>query len=543
MHQGTRAAHGHGARLVAAALAIAALLTGSLPAVAAPAAQPVIFGDGLLPPTGSSQPAGVVTIGCTVSSALGLATYQLLVDDAPLPTTLSGGGPWQLQASARLDAGPHTASVSVTDTAGQEGGWTWSFTVTGVAPATPTAAAPPSPTRPAGAAPTPAPPPAGASPTLQLLGPPADWLVPTGPQRIAVLFGSDRGFTARSVSLDGRPLTTQSEGAAAGHEALAALAPLTAGPHVIAADATDGAGRKASAQWTILASDPVGDGDVQIRPQAPAAGVTLPSGASVHLAARVESKADLRDTAILIDGRALPIQRGASPRTATVSADATGVAPGRHTVRVQATDSGGKSTAAAWDFYVGGPANPGERTLYAETGYSVSGPFRDYWNTLGPSALQVLGYPISGLLVERLNDGKAYTAQYFERVRLEWHPENRGSEFEVLYGLLGTTFHQPDPALAPAPPARAGERFFPETGHLVRGPFLQKWQSTGGLRAHGFPISEELQEVSPTDGRVYLVQYFQRARFEYHPENAGTPFDVLLGMLGRQLYTQRYPAP
>ena len=309
MHQGTRAAHGHGAQLVVAALAIAALIGGILPAAAAPAAQPVIFGDGLLPPTGSAQPAGVVTIGCTVSSALGLATYQLLVDDAPIPTTLSGGGPWQLQASARLDAGPHTASVSVTDTAGQEGGWTWSFTVTGVAPATPTTApAPP----PAGATPTPAPP-AGTSPTLQLLGPRADWLVPTGPQRIAVLFGSDRGFTARSVSLDGRPLTTQSEGAAAGHEALAAQAPLTAGPHVIAADAADRAGRKASAQWTVLASDPAGDGDLQIRPQAPAAGVTLPSGASVHLAARLESKADLRDTAILFDGRALPSQAGSRP--------------------------------------------------------------------------------------------------------------------------------------------------------------------------------------------------------------------------------------
>ena len=143
-------------------------------------------------------------------------------------------------------------------------------------------------------------------------------------------------------------------------------------------------------------------------------------------------------------------------------------------------------------------------------------------------------------MTEQLNDGKIYTVQYYERVRLEWHPENAGSEFEVLYGLLGTQFHAPDPAI-PQPPARAGERYFPETGHLVRGPFLQKWQTTGGLRVHGYPISKELQEVSPTDGRVYLVQYFQRARFEYHPENTGTQYEILLGMLGRQLYNQRYP--
>jgi hypothetical protein len=31
------------------------------------------------------------------------------------------------------------------------------------------------------------------------------------------------------------------------------------------------------------------------------------------------------------------------------------------------------------------------------------------------------------------------------------------------------------------------------------------------------------------------VQYFERNRFEYHAENAGTRYEVLLGLLGRQL--------
>ena len=44
----------------------------------------------------------------------------------------------------------------------------------------------------------------------------------------------------------------------------------------------------------------------------------------------------------------------------------------------------------------------------------------------------------------------------------------------------------------------------------------------------GYPISEPF--VDPTTG--YTIQYFERARFEYHPENAGTPYDVLLGLLG-----------
>src|SRR5207244_9299315 len=41
-----------------------------------------------------------------------------------------------------------------------------------------------------------------------------------------------------------------------------------------------------------------------------------------------------------------------------------------------------------------------------------------------------------------------------------------------------------------------------------------------------YPLSEEVSENGLT------VQYFERARFEWHPENAGTPYEVLLGRLG-----------
>ena len=45
----------------------------------------------------------------------------------------------------------------------------------------------------------------------------------------------------------------------------------------------------------------------------------------------------------------------------------------------------------------------------------------------------------------------------------------------------------------------------------------------------GYPISGEITE----NGRT--VQYFERARFEWHPENKGTPYEVLLGHLGNQV--------
>jgi hypothetical protein len=32
--------------------------------------------------------------------------------------------------------------------------------------------------------------------------------------------------------------------------------------------------------------------------------------------------------------------------------------------------------------------------------------------------------------------------QYFERNRLEYHPEHKGTEFEVLLGLLGVQTYQ-----------------------------------------------------------------------------------------------------
>jgi hypothetical protein len=50
----------------------------------------------------------------------------------------------------------------------------------------------------------------------------------------------------------------------------------------------------------------------------------------------------------------------------------------------------------------------------------------------------------------------------------------------------------------------------------------------------GLPISDQFEEKS-TDGKTYWVQYFERARFEFHPEYT-PPHDVLLGLLGRQLY-------
>jgi|GEM_PF-3157098 len=94
---------------------------------------------------------------------------------------------------------------------------------------------------------------------------------------------------------------------------------------------------------------------------------------------------------------------------------------------------------------------------------------------------------------------------------------------------------------AALPNGSPGGAYFKETGHNLSGLFGGYWQTHGGLAQQGYPITEPFMEVSATEGKVYLVQYFQRAVFEYHPENK-PPYDVLLSLLGVRDYRSRYPA-
>jgi hypothetical protein len=139
-------------------------------------------------------------------------------------------------------------------------------------------------------------------------------------------------------------------------------------------------------------------------------------------------------------------------------------------------------------------------------------------------------------------DGKTYTVQYFERAVFELHPELQAPN-DVLLSLLGVFFYKQKYGDAGASGqvanTSAGSQLFPETGKRVGGAFLQYWQSHGGLPQQGFPISNEFQEKSDTDGKTYTVQYFERAVFEYHAENR-PPNDVLLSLLGTFRYRAKY---
>ncbi|MCX7790471.1 MAG: hypothetical protein N2378_07505 [Chloroflexaceae bacterium] len=191
----------------------------------------------------------------------------------------------------------------------------------------------------------------------------------------------------------------------------------------------------------------------------------------------------------------------------------------------------------------GNPARPvpdpglPEVRYFAPTGHTLRGAFRGYWEANG--GLERFGYPLTEeFTTTRAEDGRTYTVQYFERARFEAHPEHQGTRYAVLLGLLGRELTAGRADEAPfrpiGPPRTADTCYFPETGHRIAPEFAGFWREKGGLPIFGYPISEPFTEINAADGQPYLVQYFERSRFEYHPGAGGPPGKVMLGLLGSE---------
>jgi hypothetical protein len=178
-------------------------------------------------------------------------------------------------------------------------------------------------------------------------------------------------------------------------------------------------------------------------------------------------------------------------------------------------------------------------TFFPETGHNLGYGFRNYWQANG--GLAIFGYPLTDEFEEvSATDGRKYIVQYFERNRFEYHPEFRGTPYEVSLGLLGSELNK-DRVFAPGNPIpnTDSQMYFPETRHTLIGAFHRFWKENGGLRVFGYPVSEEFTERNPDDGKTYTVQYFERNRFEWHPEYRGTKYEVLLGLLGKELLRRK----
>lgn len=165
--------------------------------------------------------------------------------------------------------------------------------------------------------------------------------------------------------------------------------------------------------------------------------------------------------------------------------------------------------------------------FFDESGHYVCGEFLDFYVEQG--GLELFGYP----LTEADDDPElGLRAQYFQRARMEWHPENDAPhrvQLGLLVDELDYRYPPADVTEIPAVPD-PNRQYFSQTGHIVAYAFLDYFREKGRVDIFGYPRSELLYE----DG--YFVQYFQRARMEWHPEDSR---QVRLTNIG-EIYVRRH---
>jgi hypothetical protein len=159
---------------------------------------------------------------------------------------------------------------------------------------------------------------------------------------------------------------------------------------------------------------------------------------------------------------------------------------------------------------------------FSATHHTVRGPFLAFYTRYNGGL--VFGLPLSEAF---LDAGR--TVQYYERARLLLH------DGRVTISPLGQWLTAG--RAAPTQPVTTTGRSlnFPSTGHTLGWPFLAFWQAHHGSVLFGPPIYGPLMEQNGDgSGVFYLVEYFRNARLEYHFALRGTPYEVSIGLVGRE---------
>jgi len=182
---------------------------------------------------------------------------------------------------------------------------------------------------------------------------------------------------------------------------------------------------------------------------------------------------------------------------------------------------------------------PDDSRYFPETGHSVSDAFLEKYISI-PNGEEIYGFPITGAFGD---EASGFLVQYFEKARFELHPE-APSDLLVQITHLGEYLYEAGDHL-PELANFASCIPFSETVYKVCYEFMDFFEANGGVAQFGYPISD----FETHDG--WIVQYFQRARFEWHPErplgekvfvsNLGIAYFNFSGEESRYLQPTRLP--
>ena len=148
-------------------------------------------------------------------------------------------------------------------------------------------------------------------------------------------------------------------------------------------------------------------------------------------------------------------------------------------------------------------------------GYLVQGDFLQFYRSASDPLL-VFGYPITD---EFIDPETGVTTQYFQRALFELVSSSAGPAVQLA--PLGARLHTDGAPIAPIPSNISACRYFQDSQKSVCYAFLNFYDANNGSFYFGNPISD----IEIRDGRY--VQYFDRARMEWQPDN---PSDQHVGL-------------
>ena len=202
------------------------------------------------------------------------------------------------------------------------------------------------------------------------------------------------------------------------------------------------------------------------------------------------------------------------------------------------------------------PIRAADGQCFPQTSFCLDGRIRQYWAQNG--GLPVFGYPINAPRPEVNRDtNTVFQTQWVERNRIELHPENT-QPYDVLLGLLGKESLPADLrdwARFRESGSQANCLWFGQTGFNVCNQgdnlgFKAYWQAHGlefdgtsgtsyaeSLALFGYPLTTVSSRTN-SSGDVVQTQWFERARFEWHPTQPDE-YKVLLGLVGKEIFDPR----